>query len=186
MQGFSTLLLKISKGWVALVVLVGFLLFTALVLPAQSSRSGAGEAGSPDTSFLYTPTELYRMAEAYGRAGREAYVEARFTFDAVWPLVYTVFLAVAISWVFGRTLPAASRWRLLNLLPVAGALFDYLENLATSLVMLRYPERTPVVDLLAPVLTLVKWVLVAGSFVVLLAGVVVGVWRWARSAQARR
>jgi hypothetical protein len=57
-------------------------------------------------------------------------------------------------------------------------LLDYLENLATSLVMLRYPNRTPVVDTLAPVLTLVKWAFVGGSFVLLLVGIVAVVWRW--------
>ena len=188
MRGFSTLLYKISKGWVALVVLVGFLLFTALVLPAQSARSVTGmeDVGSPDLSFFYTPADLYRMAEAYGPAGRQVYVQARFTFDLAWPAVYTVFLAVAISWVFGKAFPEGSRWRLANLVPFFGALCDYLENLATSFVMLRYPERTPGVDILAPAFTVVKWALVGGSFVVLLAGVVVGVWRWSRSARARR
>jgi hypothetical protein len=58
-----------------------------------------------------------------------------------------------------------------------GAAFDYLENLSTSLVMIRYPDRTPIIDILAPVFTLVKWVFVAGSFVLLLAAIGVGAWR---------
>jgi len=182
MKGFSILLYKISRGWVTLVVLVGFLLFTALVLPAQSAQSteGAEEVGSPDTSFFYSPADLYRMAEAYGPTGRAAYIRARFTFDLVWPIVYLVFLTITISWVYGKAFPPDSRWRLANLVPVAGMLFDYLENGATSLVMARYPAQTAVVDVLAPIFTLVKWLLVGGSFVVLLAGLVVGVWRWAR------
>jgi hypothetical protein len=57
-------------------------------------------------------------------------------------------------------------------------IFDYLENLSTSLVMFRYPEQTPGVDSVAAVFTFLKWFFVAGSFVLLLAGVVIGLWGW--------
>jgi hypothetical protein len=50
--------------------------------------------------------------------------------------------------------------------------------------MLRYPAHTAVVDVLAPAFTMVKWLLVGGSFVLLLAGLVIGVWRWVRERRA--
>jgi len=83
---------------------VVFILFTALVLPRQAAEaeSISSGAGSPDTSFWYTPDDLYRMVEAYGPAGRQAYLWARWTFDLVWPLVYTAFLSLTISWVYRR------------------------------------------------------------------------------------
>lgn len=173
----SDWLYGISTGRLTLAALVIFLLFTALVLPAQSS-SAESDAGSPDTSLVYSPADLYTMAEAYGAGGRQAYIRARFTFDLVWPLVYLFFLATSVSWVFNRAFPPASRWRIANLAPPLGALFDYLENVSTALVMGRYPAETPVVDLLAPAFTFVKWVFVGGSFVLLLAGVAVALWRW--------
>ena len=176
----SDWLRQVTNGWVALSTLVVFLLFSALVLPGQSavSETNAGDAGSPDTSLYYSADDLYHMAELYGEQGRAAYVKARYTFDVIWPVVYTVFLSTAISWVYGRAFTPASRWQRANLAPVLGALFDYLENLAASVVMVRYPDRTPVVDTLAPVFTLVKWVFVGGSFVLLFAGAAVGVWQW--------
>jgi hypothetical protein len=61
---------------------------------------------------------------------------------------------------------------------VFGALFDYLENLSTSLVMVRYPSPTPIADWLAAVFTLVKWILVSGSFLLLFIGIAAAVWRW--------
>jgi hypothetical protein len=67
-----------------------------------------------------------------------------------------LFLVTAISWVFGRAFARDSTWQRANLAPPLGALFDYLENLSTSLVMLRNPARTPVVDVLAPVFTALK------------------------------
>ena len=111
------------------------------------------------------------------RGGRPD-IRARFTFDLVWPLVYTLFLTTAISWVLGRAFAPDSRWQRANLAPLLGALFDCLENLSTSLVMLRYPAQTAVVDLLAPVFTALKWGFLGASFLLLIAGIVVAVWRW--------
>jgi hypothetical protein len=162
-------------------------LFTALVLPTQSANStGAEGVGSPDTSFFYTPADLYRMAEAYGEEGRAAYVRARATFDVIWPLVYLAFLATATGWVTRSAFGSESLWQRANLVPVLGALFDVLENLATSVVMLRYPVRTSVIDVLAPAFTSVKWVFVGGSFVLLLLGILVGLWRWAQARGSGR
>jgi hypothetical protein len=174
---------RVSTGWVALATLVVFVAFSALVLPAQAAKAeaDAGDAGTPDTSLYYSAQELYRMAEAYGERGRAAYVRARFTFDVIWPVVYTLFLSTAIGWLFGRAYAADSRWQCANLVPLLGAAFDYLENLSTSVVMLRYPARTAVVDGLAPLFTVMKWAFVGGSFVLLVVGVVAAAWQWIRS-----
>jgi hypothetical protein len=178
----SDWLRRTSTGWVALAALIIFLLFSALVLPQQATKAEqeTGSAASPDTSFFCSAEELYGMAESYGEQGRQAYIKARFTFDLVWPLVYTFFLVTAISWVFGRAFAPNSPWQRANLAPLLGALFDFLENLSTSLLMLRYPEQTAVVDLLAPVFTALKWGLLGASFVLLVVGTVVAVWRWFR------
>ena len=177
----SEWLRRISTGWVALAAVLIFMLFTALVLPQQALKAEreTGSVESPDTSFFYAPGDLYRIAESYGEQGRTAYVRARFTFDLVWPLVYTLFLVTAISWVYGKAFAKQSRWQQANLAPLLGVLFDYLENLSTSLVMLRYPQQTPVVDLLAPLFTALKWGFLGASFLLLFAGILVAIWRWA-------
>ncbi|HAV77777.1 MAG TPA: hypothetical protein DCX53_10555 [Anaerolineae bacterium] len=180
LKTLSIKLYTLSSGTITLIALVVFALVVAFVLPAQAERAEAssGGADSPDTSFFYTSQDLYDMAEAYGTEGRAAYVRARFTFDLVFPLSYLFFLATSISWVMQRAVPdAESRWRLLNLFPVFGALFDYLENISASVVMLNYPQYTPILDWLTPVLTLIKWFFVNGSFVILVPAVVVAVMR---------
>ncbi len=184
---WSEHLIRFSSGRIALIALAVFLAFTILVLPGQATGSAerTGGVAQPDTSLFYTPAALYAMAAAFGAAGRQAYIQARFTFDLVWPLVYGFFLVTAISWLAGRAFrPDAGRplGRRLNLVPILGVAFDYLENITTSLVMARYPAQTPVVDVLAPVFTLVKWFFVGGSFVAL----VVGTAALARQAGKRR
>ena len=82
--------------------------------------------------FSIPASDLYQMAEAYGQQGRQAYIRARFTFDLVWPIAYGLFLTTAISWLLSKALPDGSRWHLLNIAPVLGMLFDYLENIGAS------------------------------------------------------
>lgn len=170
---FSNWLYHISNGWLVLSALLIFILFSILVLPGQSASAEAfsAETGSPDMSFYYSADDLYQMAESYGQAGRDAYIRARFTFDLVWPVVYTLFLTTAVSWIYARALPQNFKFWWVNLLPLLGMVFDYLENISTSLVMSRYPLQTPLVDFLAPIFTMLKWVLITSSFFILVVGV---------------
>ena len=159
-----------SKNWVTLAALVIFLIFSVVVLPGQSAAMDAysGSAGSPDLSLLYTSHDLYQMAEQYGSDGRDAYVRARFSFDIVFPIIYTVFLVTAISWILGIITTKTSQWRMLNLVPILGMLFDFLENTTASIVISRYPASSPISANLTPVFTFLKWVFVSGSFLILL------------------
>ena len=182
MKKLSDWINKISSGWVTLICLVIFLLFTAFVLPSQAGGADvySGEIGSPDTSFYYSADDLYQFAEAYGPQGRRAYIQARVTFDVVWPIVYMVFLVTAISWAYKKAGREGEFWMRLNLLPVFGLLFDYLENGATSIVMARYPDFTPILPHLAGFLTAIKWIFVGGSFAVLVLGLGMAGWRWVK------
>jgi hypothetical protein len=178
----------ISNSWVALSTLIIFLLFIALVLPGQALmvEENVGDTGSPDMSFYYSADDLYQRADAYGEEGRRSYIKERFTFDLIWPLVYTMFLSMGISWVFTRAFTASSLWQRANLAPVVGAVFDYLENVSTSLVMARYPNATAILDVLAGVFTLVKWGFIIGSFLFLIVGLAVGIWQWLRKLAGER
>lgn len=170
----------LRSGWAALAGLLFFLAFMVTVLPGQSTAAGeaAGSAGSPDMSFLYSPSDLYSMAEAYGPEGRAAYIRARYTFDIAWPLVYGFFLFTSIGWVFRRIREGSLWMQRARLVPVCAVVLDGLENLSASLVMARYPQTTPLAAAMAPVFTVLKWTLVGGSFGLLLAGLAFGGARW--------
>ncbi len=172
MRILSNWLNRVSDGRVALAALLIFALFIAFVLPAQpeiTSPDGTS-AGSPDLSFWYSPDSLYEIAEAYGPTGRAQYIRARATFDVAWPLVYVAFLATSLSWVFRAMQRDRGVWRRANLIPVAAGLLDLLENVSTSIVMLRFPAHTSGLDLLAPVFTMAKWVTLSAGFLTLFAG----------------
>jgi hypothetical protein len=176
--GLSLWLAKFSTRWTALISVVIFTLFIVLILPGQSSNGTdqLSQTVSPDLSFYYSSTDLYKMAESYGEEGREAYIRARFTFDLIWPLVYGFFLVATLSWLLNLVFPVESSWQRANLLPVFGMIFDYLENISTSLVMWRFPSQTPVVDWLAGIFTAIKWILIGGSFLMLVVTLLLAVW----------
>lgn len=110
---------------------------------------------------------MFAMAKWYGAAGRAAYIHARWTFDLAFPLVYTFFLVTALSWFFTRVFQDGSKWRCLNLVPLAAMLLDLLENSMTTLVMAAFPERVRIAEIGASVFTPLKWLAVGGSFLLL-------------------
>ena len=61
-----------------------------------------------------------------------------------------------LSWLLNKTFSQGSKWRLLNLVPLAAMLLDFLENTMTSLVMARYPLHCPPGEILAPIFTPIK------------------------------
>lgn len=144
-----------------------FILFLTVILPEEASRSSAyfGDAPTPDGSFIYSASDLYNMASAYGEEGRRYYIRSRFTFDIVWPLAYGWFLATGIAY-FGHSIDD-SRLRYVVLLPILAVLLDFMENTSASVVMFFYPEWVPVVPHLAPIFTFSKWVTIAASFTIL-------------------
>jgi hypothetical protein len=159
-------LLKISRGWLVLVTILVMVLFLVLVLPGQAekSREETGSSRSPDTSLYYTPAQLYQIAQEYGQEGRQAYIKTRWTFDLIFPLVYTGFLAVGISWFYSRLPGWKATWGSSNLLPLLGGLFDYLENGAASWVMAIYPTRLAGLAQLTVFFTAGKWALISLAF----------------------
>ena len=188
LTGLSSKLSRMSSGKVVFAAAALFVVFMVFVLPRQvevSSRHLAG-AGSPDMSFVYSAEQVYKWAEAYGASGRQAYVQARWTFDQAWPFAYGFFLASAISWVGRRAYRTDSRANLLNLAPVAAVLLDYAENIATSIVMLRYPSAAPIAANFASPATVSKWILLGGSFVALLVGILAWIWRLLRGRGLRQ
>jgi hypothetical protein len=172
-----------STGRVALAALALFVAFASTVLPAQSSAAAAASqgVGSPDLSLVYSPAVLYHMAERYGPDGRTAYIRARASFDVIWPAVYLVFLTTAISWLYGKAASDRHRWQLGNLLPVGAVALDLMENLSTSIVMIRFPAPSPLAASLAPLFTFMKWGLVSASMVLLVVWMVAATWRLFRS-----
>ncbi|GAA0370528.1 hypothetical protein [Bacillus horti] len=150
-----------------------FFSFIFFILPetAERSKEAVGSGESPDSSYIYSSTDLYRLAEAYGEEGRAYYIRSRFTFDVIWPLVYFFFLVTSLSVTFKKC-SKNNLLRMVNLLPLGGLVFDYLENVFASITMARFPSQSPVIAEMTPVFTFIKWNFIYVSFTALVIGIV--------------
>ena len=158
--------LKHANGYASLITLIIFIVFVIFVLPNESQKSEAlGLISGPDTSFFYTANELYRIADAYGIIGRQFYIRQRFTFDIIWPVAYGAFLYINSIYFYKKN--KINKHIYLLYLPIVAVVFDYLENIMTSIVMYRYPNQTIIIDHMAGFMTSLKWITLSASFVVL-------------------
>lgn len=145
-----------------------FLIFMVWILPAVAQANlDAGLTESIDTNFSFNPAQIRDIIIAYGPEGRQFYLMQRWTFDAVYPLAYGLPLSASL---WGLLLN--SKYKRLSWLGMGAALFDYLENIAFSLLILAYPSLPLWAITIATGLSVVKWTLLGGSFllVVVLSG----------------
>lgn len=158
---------KIKWKWVVLITIM-FALFLSLVFPQMTEYSDEmiGKLSSPDESFIYSSSDLYDMAESYGEVGRNAYIKIRWTFDLVWPICYTLFL---VAWMvkLSEYIPGKGKLKYAYIVPLSAIAFDYMENIGTTIVMIRYPLKFEIVATITPVITFIKWIAVTGSVLIL-------------------
>lgn len=161
---------KISVGWVALLFLIIFFVYTSTEVISQKEKADQyqGEVGSIDLNFWYTAEDVFEMAEFYGEEGRNEYIHSRLSFDVIFPLLYTAFLVTTISFLGKVQFGEGDKFLLLNWVPIIGMIFDFLENGLGVLIMNNYPERLTALASISPFVTMLKWVFVSGSFVLVI------------------
>ena len=138
-----------------------FILFLPKISEYTSEKTGISEA--PDTSFFYKSDDLYDLAERYGESGRQTYIFMRWTFDVLWPMVYTAFLTAWI-WKLSHYL----KIKKIYYVPVIAMMFDYLENIGTTIVFQIYPDKIEIIASITPWMSMLKWTLLGGSFIILI------------------
>ena len=148
------------SAWPVLATAVSlWFLFILLVLPNQSAATGQyATAGTPDMSLAITPAEFHRMVAAFGPEGRRHYIQSRFRFDAVWPLVYAFFYLSLSTFLLRRAgLPGRGLHRIAVGLPLLALLADYGENLLAVRAVRDFPEESTRLVQILSLVTSLKW-----------------------------
>jgi len=170
----SETLTRYANGWVVLVFFAGEMLFNALILPNQQAKleAASGGIGPIDPQIFYTPEKVYSMVAAYGEAGRANYRTFELTGDIIYPIIYTLFFALLVTWLFQRGLASDSPVQKLNIVPLGSWPFDLLENLGIVTMLSIYPSTPAAAAWLTAMFTLVKWIFAGITIVLILIGFV--------------
>jgi len=152
---------SIASGRTVLAALAGILVTGFLVngrpFGIAELKSITGGVGVFDMEMFYTPEQAYAFLAAMGEAGRSFELTRIIPLDLFVPLFYALFLSTLISWLLKKWLPERSPWHRLNVIPVIGALFDYLENLGIIAMLLAWPVEMYSIAQITMAATLLKF-----------------------------
>ena len=83
----------------ALIVVFNFLLFPLFMHKGQ-------DVIPLDLFFYYDPEKAYEMILLYGETGRDSYLKGILLLDYIYPVVYVLFLGLAIYMLYRKPTPA--------------------------------------------------------------------------------
>jgi hypothetical protein len=125
-----------------------------------------------DLMFFYTPEEAFAMIDKYDEAGRSIYWKIELTADILYPIIYTLFFGLLISWLFQRGFKSNSMMQNWNVMPVGGWFFDMLENAGIVSMLAMYPAKPEFLAWLTMIFGSLKWGFAIVSIGIILIGLV--------------
>ena len=162
-----------ATGWRVLILFLADLLMMGYIMPVAGAilALAANNSVMPlDLMFFYTPEKAFAMIEKYGEAGRSIYFKIELTADIIYPIIYTLFYGLLISWLFQRGFKPDSPMQKWNLMPVGAWFFDLLENTGIVSMLMIYPSKPEILAWVTMLFGSLKW----ACFVVTVGLVLVG------------
>ena len=164
-----------AKGRWVLAAFIADAIMAGYVMPVAAGilAFAANNSVLPiDLMFFYTPEEVFAMIDKYGEAGRSIYWKIELTADIIYPLAYTLFFSLLISWLFQRGFSSNHQIQKWNVIPVGGWLFDVLENAGIVSMLAVYPAKPAFLAWLTMIFGSLKWAFAVVSIGLSLIGLV--------------
>jgi len=162
-----------ATGWRVAILFLADVLMMGYIMPVAGAimALAANNSVMPlDLMFFYTPEKAFTMIEKYGEAGRSIYFKIELTADIIYPIIYTLFYGLLISWLFQRGFKPDSPMQKWNLIPVGAWFFDLLENTGIVSMLMMYPSKPEILAWVTMLFGSLKW----ACFVVTVGLVLVG------------
>lgn len=164
-----------ANGWRVIILMIAEMLMMLYVMPLAAGimAFAANNSVMPlDLTFLYTPAQAFETLESYGEAGRSVYLKIELTADIIYPIIYTLFFGLLLSWLFQRAFKPDSKMQKWNVMPVGAWFFDLLENVGVVSMLTMYPSKPDVLAWLAMLFGLLKWAFFLVTMGLVLVGLV--------------
>ncbi|MCD6332410.1 MAG: hypothetical protein J7L89_03970 [Bacteroidales bacterium] len=157
---------KITKWIILLLILQAvamFLMQGPFPFSMKAIKEVSGGYGVLDTRFSYSPETAYEYFDHYGVEGRTKYDPFQLI-DLFYPLAYSLFLSCLLFLSFPKK-------KIIWLIPLVAALFDYIENGLLYLTNHHFPDINPTLIHYSSFCTSAKWTLILISILLILMGI---------------
>ena len=162
-----------TTGWRVIILLIADALMMGYIMPLAGGIMALAANNSVlplDLMFFYTPEQAFAMIEKYGEAGRDIYWKIELTADIIYPIVYTLFYGLLLSWLFQRGFKPGSKMQKYNVMPVGAWFFDLLENIGIVSMLAMYPAKPAAMAWLTMLFGSLKWAAFAVTLGLVLYG----------------
>lgn len=164
---------KRTNRW-SLSIMGGLLfVFMFFLVPSVYGRlsNGISPCRALDTYLYYTPDQALEVLRCFGPS-RGTYLIVELSLDLIYPVVYTIFFIMVLTALLKdiKIMPGSTNVQgihLLPLLPILAWLFDLLENLGISGMITLFPDFPQWLAMVASGCTLLKWVFVLNTIVII-------------------
>lgn len=183
MRTLSAWLHRCSSIVTAILAILLYGIFLAFVMVPESETVAvfAGDWGSPDGHWFYTPDELYREISTWGEAGRTHYVDFRLGLDPVWAFAYTAFLVTITSVALRHAFGPDDRRLQLNVVAIIPMLADLTENALGIILVANYPDRLDLLAWFTASVSAFKWLTLTIAHLIMLYALGASLVRWVRN-----
>ena len=144
-----------AHGGLVLLFLGLQILYASLILPQFQPKNNEELL---DLQFGFDNATAYRILESYGEAGRADYIQLAAVWDILFPLIYTTFNVLLVSFLVRKVFPANKKIRLLNLVPLVNMLLDFNENFGNIQLTKTFPELSGFWVNYASTSGIIKWI----------------------------
>ena len=165
-----------TTGWRVFILFLADALMMGYIMPVAGGilALAANNSVLPlDLMFFYSPDQAFAMIEKYGEAGRAIYWKIELTADIIYPVIYTLFYGLLLSWLFQRAFRPDSSMQKWNVMPVGAWFFDLLENVGIVTMLAMHPGKSAILAWITMIFGCLKW----GFFVVTVVLVLIGLVR---------
>lgn len=129
----------------------------------------------------YSADYVRELFEILGSSGREVYLFKQIPLDMIYPALFAITYSLLLALILRNIFPKENKIQYLSLVPILAGVFDYLENIGIIIMLSIYPSFIVWLANLTSIFTVLKSIITALVFFLLIVGVIIIIKKRAKS-----